>query len=307
MDSGIEAFFRQIPVGLILMFCGSGMLLIGALAYIVWSRRRRNRDSAAPSVEVVMEIKPMDDDLMPDLDALSNPSEKPAAPRGSALPQKFSAPPPPPSLDSAPPAARPGGAYRLMLSSGGTADAVEVFTVLRDVADGSLIVQIGGRAYRHPVSGADADFMHRLNSALRDLTAAPPAVPEAEPDAGEEMFEMPPDFDSPPLDAAPGTIPGDLPRFRMEDQPPLTTRRGRKPPTVEIPSINIGASIEAFLQHKRAVSGDFAGRRIHVRSGLSGAIVIEVDGQFYDGVNDIADLEVRRYLQKTIEEWQSRQ
>ncbi|MBK8026610.1 MAG: hypothetical protein IPK19_35785 [Chloroflexi bacterium] len=333
MDSGFEVFFRQIPVGLILMFCGSGALLIGALAYIVWSRGRRRRQKDEPELDVVMEVKPMDDDLMPDLDELSHPGAKPAPPPGVSMPQKFNAPPPPPSLDTAPPPnapARPRASYRLALSDGGSADAVEVFTVLRDVADGTLIVQIGSKAYRHPIEGADADFMRRLNTALRDLNnTAFPAAPTpvstplessapllSEPDldmpSDEDLVDSKPSVESqwtaPPADpVSPSPLPGDLPKYRMEDLPPLTARRGRAAPKVEIPTFNIGAAIETFLQHKRHINGDFPGRKIHVRSGLGGGIVIEVDGQFFDGVSDVTDAEVRTYLQKTIEEWQSRQ
>jgi hypothetical protein len=219
-----------------------------------------------------------------------------------------------------------------MLNSGETADAVEVLTVLRDVADGSLIIQIGSQSYRHPAAGADSDFMRRLNGALRDLNAgasaptgsapAPAPKPAMPPPAasttgvgGEDYPPFPPPS-MPPIPTATSTgtipavkppLPGDLPKFRIEDQPPMTGRRGNKGPKVDIPEINIGASIEAFLQHKRVQNGDFTGRHIHVRSGLGGAIVIEVDGQFYDAVGDVKDAAVRAYLQSTIEEWQARQ
>lgn len=374
MGSGIEDFFGQIPPGMIIVFCGSGILLLGVIAYGLWSRARRRRLDEVPpaSINVVTvteraaEVQPimntvnsdmppmdMDDDL-PDLDILSHPGEAkasvPVSPPPLTQTLKYAAPAPTPAMDegATPPPApvRPAAAYRVMLNSGETADAVEVLTVLRDVADGSLIIQIGSKSYRHPAEGADADFMRRLNGALRDLNAgasaptgsapAPAPKPAAPPPAASTSGvggEDYPSFDPPsPSPTSTGTtqayrpptsgattsstgttqaakppLPGDLPKFRIEDQPPMTGRRGNKGPKVEIPEINIGASIEAFLQHKRVQNGDFSGRRIHVRSGLGGAIVIEVDGQFYDAVGDVKDPTVRAYLQETIEEWQSRQ
>lgn len=364
MGSGIEDFFGQIPPGMIIIFCGSGILLIGVLVYGFWARARRRRiaaetppasvasaartEEAQPIMNTVNADMPsmdMDDDL-PDLDVLSHSGEvadpvSPPVPPPLTPTMKYTAPSPTPSMDddatTPPPApARPAAAYRVMLNGGETADAVEVLTVLRDVADGSLIIQIGSQSFRHPAVGADADFMRRLNGALRDLNAgasaptgsspAPAPRPAAPPPAASSSGvgganaepSQPlstPLMPTPPIPTATSTgtipaakppLPGDLPKFRIEDQPPMTGRRNRGP-KVEIPEINIGASIEAFLQHKRVQNGDFNGRHIHVRSGLGGAIVIEVDGQFYDAVGDVKDPAVRAYLQETIEEWQARQ
>jgi hypothetical protein len=182
-----------------------------------------------------------------------------------------------------------------------------VLTVLRDITDGTLIVQIGDTAHRFPPVNASADFKKRAAAVLRSLgvgggTAASPAAPPASRPASAAPAPAPA---KPAPSSAP--MPGDLPRFRLEDLPPVQTPRGRKPPKIEVPPINVGAAIETFLQHKRAVNGDFPGRAIHVRSAPGGGISIEVDGQFFDSVGDVTDLQVRAYLQQTIEEWQSRQ
>lgn len=332
MDGGLDGFFRQIPTGLILMFCGSGALFLFAVGYMIWSRRRRRRqnENEASDPVVVQTVGPitkeveerdMNDDDLPDLDALAHPGV-------GSMPESMplSMPPvsepvktvkytsePIPSIDPdatvvpAPP--RPTAAYQVTLSDGTTADAVEVLTVLRDVADGSLIIQIGNRAFRHPAIDADADFRRRLNTALRDLGTSVPSSSAASSSAASSSAASP-SASSTSSAPAPGTAaasPGDLPKFRLEDLPPATARRGRKPATVEIPEINVGGSIEAFLQHKRVTNGDFPGRHIHVRGGLGGAIVIEVDGNFYDAISDVEDDDVRTYLQETIAEWQSRQ
>ena len=101
--------------------------------------------------------------------------------------------------------------------------------------------------------------------------------------------------------------PGDLPKFKMPDGPPVKPKRGQRPVHEPVPEINIAASIEAFLQHKLALTPQYAGRSIHVRPAMHGALTIEVDGKFYDSVGEVADAAVRQYLSTTIEEWQSRQ
>ncbi len=246
------------------------------------------------------------DDDLPDLDALAHPGTPPPAPP---------MPPAPPPVESftpiqpeqvIPAEPRPTTAYRLTLQNGESTDAIEVLTVLRDITDGSLILQIGGTAHRFPPVHADADFKKRAAGILRALgvsgsgTAPSPAAP---PPVSRPAAPTPP--------AAPITsgtpMPGDLPRFRLEDLPPVQTQRGRKPPKIDIPTINVGAAIETFLQHKRATNGDFPGRAIHVRSAPGGGITIEVDGVFFESVGDVTDEQVRAYLQQTIEEWQSRQ
>lgn len=246
------------------------------------------------------------DDDLPDLDSLAHPGTPPPAPPTPSAPpvvENFTPIQPEQILPAEP---RPTTAYRLTLQNGETTDAIEVLTVLRDITDGSLILQIGDTAHRFPPVQADADFKKRAAGILRALgvsssgTAPSPAAP---PPVSRPAAPPPPAAPAPT-----GTpMPGDLPRFRLEDLPPVQTQRGRKPPKIEIPTINVGAAIETFLQHKRATQGDFPGRAIHVRSAPGGGITIEVDGMFFESVSDVTDAQVRAYLQQTIEEWQSRQ
>lgn len=327
MDGGIGDFITQIPVGLILMFCGSGTLLVGVIAYFVYVRGRRARAAAGQGGR----SRAADAD-MPDLDALTTVETYVVAN--------------PPSASGASSSARPTrtGTFTVALSEGGTAEAVEVCAILRDVVDGGLIVQIGNKAYRHPPTGADADFMRRYDAVLRGLAgkpaptapAPPPAAsaptatsepeaqptviePEAavEPEVGDaDDYELP-SFDDlhPPSPTTPPShsrdqsgvpMPGDLPKFKLPDTPE-PPRRGRRPPSEPIPEINIAAAIETYLQFKRQQTGALPGRRVHIRSGVGGAVVIEVDGRFFDAVSDIDDDEVRTYISQTIAEWQERQ
>ena len=101
--------------------------------------------------------------------------------------------------------------------------------------------------------------------------------------------------------------PGDLPKFKMPDGPPVKPKRGQRPVAEPIPEINIAASIEAFLQHKLSMTPQYATRSIHVRPASHGGVAIEVDGKFYESVGEVEDAAVRAFLSATIEEWQARQ
>lgn len=295
MDSGLGEFFQQIPVGLIIMFCGSGILLVITMAYIINARVKKSRAAvpAMASAFAMMDADPID---LPDLDMLASPPSPAADP-----PPSEAAPPPAPEVEPL----RPGATFSLQLSEGETVEVAQVLTILRDVGDGGLIIQIGERAYRNPPAFADADFRRRLQTTLRDLGGAvrvpePKAAPVPPPPPVE------PETDQPPMPNIPPPVPGDLPKFKMPDTP-IKPKRGQRPNAEPIPEINVAGSIEAFLQHKLAQSAEYSGHSIHVRPALHGAVTIEVDGVFYDSVGDVADEGVRQYLAATIAEWQARQ
>lgn len=320
MDSGLGDFFRQIPPILIIMFCGSGLLLVGAIALMVGARARKANAALAAAGPSPVTFASQQAGELPDLDAL-------VAVEAPARPQRK-------------------GTFTIPLTGGGEVEAVEVMTILRDVADGGLIIQIGDKSYRNPPALADAEFKRRFNMTVRDLydsisrqslspapapaaavsdvpralgeaadpiadaTLETPSVDPAQP-AGDNAGERPSVTMPPPsviaASTALGPLPGDLPKFKLPDtiEPP---RRGRRrPPAEPIPEINIAEAIEEFLQYKLRSESQFAGRSLHVRPAIGGGVKIEVDGQFYDSVDEVADAEVRAYLQAVIAEWQSRQ
>ncbi len=305
MDSGLGDFFQQIPQGFILMFCGSGILLALVIVYSI-----RERAKKARAFEVSEDVQPAAPSEayfgdLPDLDDLAAAGLKPPA---------------------AP--ARPAGAHVVALAGGETVEVVEVLSVLRDVGEGGLIIQIGDKAYRNPPAYADADFKRRLHNTLRDLnaqqpvSAAPAAAPppvsngvsEAAESEDEDEVTLPPAAELPP--AASQEVPrlspyepapGDLPKYRMPDGPPVKPKRGQKLVREHIPELNIAGAIEAFLQHKLSRTTQYAGRSIHVVPAAHGGVKIEVDGTFYESVAEVADAGVRQFLSATIEEWQARQ
>jgi hypothetical protein len=83
--------------------------------------------------------------------------------------------------------------------------------------------------------------------------------------------------------------------------------RASKSEMPPIPELNIPAAIEAYLQYKKQFSPEYAQRSIHVLPAMGGGVRIEVDGTYYESVGDVADNDIRAFLQATIQEWQKRQ
>jgi hypothetical protein len=347
MGPGFNDFFSQLPPILYIMFCGSGILLLAAVAVSVVQRRAKLTKMIAEAKQPpadaapVLNATPADLDL-PDLDDLLKPAPlyKPRA-----------------------------GTFRLMLAgSTGEVEAAEVMSVLRNVEDGGLLIQIGDQVYRHPPAAADAEFQRRFSNTVRELAgsaAAPdaspaPAAPPApvlvtpppsptpaptqaeplmlEPDIAEivsaplepdiaEIVSAPlePDMgdivsEPPPAPTTPGTmppaksgsvpLPGDLPKFRMPEKFTPPKNRLRRPPPPDrtpVPEINLAAAIEEYLQHKLELTNEFAGRSFHIRDAGHGGVRIEVDGRFFEAVGDIDDPQARAFIASAIQEWQDRQ
>ncbi len=331
-------FIRQIPAGAMMTLCLSGVALIVALVFIVRARTQRSQQGTGdtsqtaadhPMMPVTGVARPSDDDDddlslddLPDLDSLvDTPQPKPAVAQ---------APVPAPPTRTA-----PAGTYSLQVSNGETAQAVEVVTILRDVMDGGLIIQMGDKVYRN--LGSDETFKSRFLTIMRELSpmvtqasksktvdelASSPDTPEPEPvatpDAGaaslrdllvDDEPEPPPAAVPPP--AIDGKMPGDLPRFSMDEEPKTIKKRagllGRtKTEFVPVPELDLAGAIEAYLQHKLAHLPDFNQRSIHVHPSPDGGVSIEVDGQYYDAVGEVDDQAVRSLLAQTIQEWQER-
>ncbi len=293
MDIG--EFFQQLPPIFPILLLAFLLLAFGSAAVLLASGGgRKNR-------------KPSGADA---------PAEPIAAARGPANP----APQPFPDLDLLAPAAapRPTGAYRLTLASGETVEAVEVLLLLRDIADGSLIAQIGGKSYACPPENADPEFVRRYAIAVRDLSAAAvdvprparpaPAAAPASPST-DPAAPAPPDVSTaaprPPSPSA-GALPGDLPKFSSSDAS-LPSRIGRRPTGGPVPEINIAASIEAYLQYRLGADRRFGERSIHVLPAGADGVRIEVDNHIFDHIDDVTDPAVRAFLRQTVDEWQKRQ
>jgi hypothetical protein len=217
----------------------------------------------------------------------------------------------------------------LSLADGSSVDAVEVMAVMRDVVNGNLIVQISDKAYQSLAESGDADSQDRFIKVMRELSqiaakvnkapvASPTPATAPEPDVKAAPQPAPkPRLTSalpPPPPTEEGALPGDLPKFRLEDQPPPVPPPGlirgviggKKPPASPVPEINIAGAIEAYLQHRLRSVPEYTGRSIHVHPSPDGGVSIEVDGRFFDAVSDVDDAEVREFIATVIAEWQDR-
>ncbi|MFN8528989.1 MAG: hypothetical protein U0670_10285 [Anaerolineae bacterium] len=308
MEPGLNDFIRQIPLQLFVMLCGSAVLLAVAITAMVGARRARAQvragagaGFASPPPEPVYSMaSPIDHGDLPDLDVLTSSHGM---------------------IDDVPPNRAPRtGTFTVQEAGGDSVDVVEVLTVLRDVADGGLLIQIGDKTYRNPPALADAEFKRRFNTAISELAKSLSKTPVSAPPKETTVSAPSPDqaanMELPSSDAmATGTytptlgmMPGDLPKFKVTEAPRPNRPLGRVPkPTETIPEIDVGGSVEAYLQHKLSMTPQFAGRRVHIRPNPLGGIRIEVDGQFYDAVSDVGDPAVQAFLRSAIEEWQNRQ
>ncbi len=323
----LQGFLSQpfVP-GMLAMACVPGLLLVLYIVFAyVRAARRVSRSSASASapaaksgIELLNQVRSAPDygeDELPALDALLTP--QPAA--AAAAPQG--------------PRTIPAAPVSVQLSGGGTTRAKEVISVMRDEADGHLLVLMGDKAYRslvnHPeIKKEFTRVMKELSTVVMqaeasvqqsavapeapakpsDATAEPPALPTA----GELLRAAPPASAprKPPVPPAAGPLPGDLPSYKFDDNP-ATIQRGRlgvkkvdfvPPPTMDIPS-----AIEAYLQFRLAHSDEFQGREMHVSSAPGGGVRIRVDDSYYDFVDDIADPAAKAFIKQTIAEWQERQ
>lgn len=228
----------------------------------------------------------------------------------------------------------------IRLNRGDVTQAQEVLTILRDEDDGRLMILLGDKGYR--TLGEDAEAKKQFKQIMKELSAViikpdekpmredQPVVEAEEPEleslssAEDLKITIDPEpsarlgdlaSQSPPKPAPPpptpsGIMPGDLPSFKLDDNPAQEKKDlfGRK--KVEygpVPELDIAGAIEAYLQYKIQHSPEFHGRNIHVRPSLSGGVRIQVDDQSYDFVDEIEDVPTRTFIKQAIAEWQDRQ
>ena len=255
--------------------------------------------------------------------------DRPAAPVSVAdlLAEEFSLdlPAEPPAsieIDQSPAedAALEEAAMPVSAPAGEPADAIEVLRVWRDLADGSLIVEIGGQRFRALNEIQDTNLQRRLMNVVRDLanmvraapSPAPPPTPPRSPQPPRSAAptpaekkpaapSKPEDIDLSSASLSPGTMFREMTKMAM----------GQRPEPVEAapPPLSIAEQIEAVLQRRLAGIPGYAGRSIHVHPPLElhGSVRIEVDGRFYEGLGAVDDDAVRQLLQDAVREWEENQ
>lgn len=340
---GMEDLIRQMPPGLILMTCGSGVLLVVLWGIIFWRRgQRKARQRAAeqtpspattqsPSQEVPSRAEQRAAGALSSIGrSIRNfffytEEEKAAMEKKQPMQPHKPAPGNPTPDVAAPP------------------DTVEVMRVWRDVIDGSLVVQIGGQRFRTIGELRAADQERRFMAVLRELallareseSAPPPARPEPAQTDGPEAAPQeplpepdltveqplpadPPPKATPPPPAAPSTAPQTPPPppraySTMPEPEPLGSffdnvkkaiqTRGKTPGPAPEPP-SIAEQIEAHLQYRIATTPQFQGRSFHIHAAPYGGVRIEIDGLFYEAVSDINDDAVREFILTVIREWE---
>jgi hypothetical protein len=314
------------------IMCIITLMLIATIAAIVYVRRRKAQQTLAQATAsgsiplapsfVTGNMYASSDHDMPDLNLLVHNPPTASAPV---------TPPPAPAAAPAPIRSARKGTFTVVPKDGGSTEAVEVMTILRDVVDGKLIIQMGEKTYEN--INTDPEFKERFNKLMREVgqmvgkvTAAPSTPVEAAlpspmaesendpiefPSVGDLMQASEPTFLAPKKPTAPpvaaGKLPGDLPSFKLDDNPMQKLKRGQKASEIApVPEINIAGAIEAYLQHKLSITPEYAGHSIHIYPAPGGGVSIEVDGQYFEAVSDVSDPSVREFLSDTIAEWQDR-
>jgi hypothetical protein len=190
-------------------------------------------------------------------------------------------------------------------------DAVEVMRILRDLADGSLLVEIDGQRYRRLTDIADAQVGRRFIGNAQALARFARLDDVRVPD---EWGELPGAVEA--RAAAPPSSPPSPEAVRQPPSRTLTSSRKQsvasssKPGSnedAEAPALSMVEQIEELLQFRLTATPDLAQRSIHVRSALDGGVRIEVDGSYFEGVGEVPDARVREFIQSIIREWEARQ
>jgi hypothetical protein len=348
MGSDFSDFFRQLPLGMIACMCLSGAILVGSLIAIFFARSRRRASgtvaesdtTAATSFSTPTEKpKSYDTGELPDLDVLLNvpipPAPAPVASR-AVKPGTYEV-----KLADTGEAVQAAEVMIIMRDVDEGRLVVQMgdqtYSNLSNFPDGKnrflkIMKELAGIVAAKPAS-TNAEPTPSPESTTSDPSAAPnaegqsgllsrlaenkdelPTMGDLLASAPQEPKKVIPTVPPPPLPD--GSMPGDLPKFKLGETP-IAPRRGsgfikmtkeqeremKKP----VPEINIAVAIQEYLQHKLRHTPEYAGRSINVSPSPSGGVTIEVDGKFYEAVSDIVDGEVRAFLAMTIEEWQSRQ
>lgn len=284
---------------------------------------------SAPVIPVAPDLS-MDGD-MPDIGLLLTQTE-------AAVSVK---PPQPPSIPLQPSVVPTGprqlGEVEVALITGKTVRAREELVLLRDPADGRLIVQMPGVTYKSFASAPavketfsrlmtelakslgqpdDAPIVDAIPPTPAQIDSAPiaPATPQPLSTPLQPVTPPPPSPASPPPMASgidgDAPLPGDLPKYSNARGAQMIGRGFLGRPKFEferVPDLNLAESIEAYLQYRLAQTPGYGGRPWHVHSGMNGALKIEVNGQFFEAVSDITDEHARTFIQTAIQEWQDRQ
>lgn len=182
-------------------------------------------------------------------------------------------------------------------------DAVEVMRVWRDVSDGALIIQMGDKLFQTVPEMRDRGMAKRFINLVKDLARMAQAGAQA---SGLEL----PNFEATSAVISPQGAWANK-RPALEKPVSLPVSKVEALLTGAAPDLSgaagIAEQIEELLQFRLGQTPIFQQRSIHVRPNFDGSLRIQVDGRFYEHVDEVVDVDVREFLQGVIREWEARQ
>jgi hypothetical protein len=177
-------------------------------------------------------------------------------------------------------------------------EMVEVLRVLRDLADGSLVVEIGGRKYRSLTEIADPQVKRRFlgNAQALALFAQVAESPSMPWPASTPDVTLQPDL--PPTELAEPLL--STSQLVANVEPVISQVQPGGPKTM-------ADEIEELIQMRLKSIPTLMHRSIHILQAAGGGIRVEVDGRYFDSVAGITDPDVMAFLQSIIRQWEARQ
>lgn len=261
-----------------------GLVLIGLIALFVVGLRMWQRESAAKLPAASAPVLP-------------EPPPTPDAPPAAPAPPALS-----PAVTTVAVAAVAPGAP--------ADDVIEQLRLLRDVATGSLLIEIRGQRYAHPRDVREGTHQKILVASLKDfyrfMGQASLADKIAEP-VGPGAITPRATTPLQPLSA-----PKTLDEIRAEAQRPLRTpsmnpfeqyKVMREITAVpDLPVLSIAEQIDQVLQASIA-GGPWVLRGLHVQSSPAGDVRFMLDGHAYGSLDELTDADARAVLQAAIQTW----
>lgn len=198
-------------------------------------------------------------------------------------------------------------------------DAVEVMRIWRDLTDGSLIIQMGDQRYRTANDIANPELLRRFTGIVRELWAM---VNNSLSGRSADMLPAVDNAGIPLPSGSAGSLKARIGMLAQQNEPDDSLKQQRSgllrqvtrtamgqsaTPAAEPRRDGIADAVEQFLQFRLSHTPEFQTRSIHVRPSIDGGVRIEVDGHFYNGVNDVIDPDVRDLLLTVLREWEARQ
>ncbi|NJN95409.1 MAG: hypothetical protein HC875_15510 [Anaerolineales bacterium] len=213
---------------------------------------------------------------------------------------------------------------------------VELLRLLRDPQTGQLIVEIAGQRYTKLAEIADKKVGHYILTlaahllaftngmvateaglkALQSPKVGPAPMPLVTP-APATPPAAPPQPAPPPSGAVPSTPPdveaaflASLQAQPAKPEPLQPQRRGlfnRAKPAPEetlLPALNLAEQINTIAQTRLRYSPLAATTKLEITSDPGGGILINVNGVYYRGPDDIPHPEVKELIKASIQEWE---